>query len=115
MAFTERLDLFFDTRDFGDEAVWSDESSPTPNLRSFNCIFNSPEETIQIYDRSFYDQKFYSGDVAVNNVSIECKTTDTASMRRNQPITVRGVTYYILFVNTNGLGTSLIHLSLDQV
>lgn len=113
MAFAENLAPFFELKDFGEIAVWSNEASPVPALHTFNCIFNSPEETIQIYDRSFYDQKFYSADVSVNQISLECKTTDVAGMRVNQPITIRSTMYYIMFVNSNMLGTSLIHLSLD--
>jgi hypothetical protein len=109
MAFTEDLDQFFETNDFGEEAAWTGSGS-----RTFNCIFNSPEETIQVYDRSFYDQKFYSADVAVNQVTIECKTTDTVGFALNDVIVVRSSTYYIMFVNGNGLGTSLVHLSKHQ-
>jgi hypothetical protein len=108
MAFTENLNQFFDTRDFGEVAVWN-------ATRTFNAIFNSPEETIQVYDRSFYDQKFYSAEVAVNQVTIECKTTDAASITVNNTVVIRSTTYYVMYVNTNGLGTSLIHLSLDPI
>jgi hypothetical protein len=108
--FTENLSAFF--ADFG---VTVTIKRGVTVLRTITAIFTSAAQELAVYDRSFYDEKFYSAKVSLTNPLLECQTVDVADTRLNDTCTVNGVDYYVRHGEADGTGISLLFLSLDQV
>jgi hypothetical protein len=110
--FAENLAQFFDTDDHGVAVVLKRGATV---LRTINAIFNSPAQEVAIYDRSFYDEKFYSSQVAVNSPQLQCRTVDVSDLRANDTATIGSDVYYIMYHEPDGTGVSNVFLSLNQV
>lgn len=118
--FTENLEQFFVTTDFGVPVVFK---RGTSTLRTINAIFDSPASEISVYDRSFYDEKFYSAKDSANKPTLLVRTSQRQGIELNDIAlvstvaegTTTVVSYFITFWEDDGTGLTLIHLSLDAV
>lgn len=75
MAFAEDLTIFFNTDDFAEEV--------TLNGETVSVIFDNPTESVDLYETG----------VEATDASMLCKTSDLASIARNQTV-VRGAASY---------------------
>lgn len=113
--FIEDLDEFFDTDDFAEDAVLVLSAGPPAVTRTIPVIWEQTQGKVSVYDRSFYDEKFYSAIVETAKPFLTCKTSDAAGITRNMPIRLRGNTYYCFNAPIDdGFGVSLIFISEDK-
>ena len=104
----------FDTDDFAEEAVFTITTAPMVT-RTVNVIFEQHDGEIAIYDRSFYDEKFYSAIVETGKPFITCLTENLAGVKRNTPLQLRGKQWYVFKGPIDdGFGISLIFVSKDR-
>ena len=98
MAFTEDLNQFFDTDDFAVEAVIN---MPLAATRNVKVIFNTPSQSVQIYDTSIqYDAP-----------NCQIKTSDLSGVKQNRDtILINAVTYKIELIIHDGTGISTLQL-----
>lgn len=117
---TEDLEAMFDLADFAEIATFTvpDPLNPpngTMNV-DVNVIFERNVGTIGVYDRSFFDEKFYDTLVETGRDFFWVPTHKIpAGVKRNTVITFRTKTYYVFQAPFDGdSGVSVIVISKDQ-
>lgn len=118
----------FDTDDFGEVAVFTvpDPSDPPDGTmpKNVNVIYETAEGASGIYDRSFFDEKFYSLIIDTQKAFFLVKTSDCADIKRNTPVKFRtnnvpsttAVDQYYVFKAPlpDGFGVSIMFISKDK-
>ena len=98
MAFTENLDQFFSTDDFGVTAIFTLSNSTT---RSVNVIFDTPTQSINIYET----------EIEADAPFLRCKTADVAGIKTNDTVVISGTSYTVKKkTQDDGTGVSLVYL-----
>lgn len=113
------LDAMIDTDDFGEEAVFTvpdpDDPPDGTTTKTINVIYETAEGASGIYDRSFFDEKFYQLIVDTQKAFFLAKTSDCADIKRNTPVTFRSTQYYVFKAPlSDGFGISIMFISKDQ-
>lgn len=108
--FVEDLHAFVD--DFGVTCAFTRGATP---VASFKAIFDAPPTETAVYDRSFYDEKFYSARVLGQELVLTAVATDAISLEPHDAIVLNSITYYVSYTEPDGTGMMLIHLSLNKV
>lgn len=117
---TEDIDQMFDTEDFAEVAgfVVPDPSDPPDGTMTVNAniIFERNTGDIGVYDRSFFDEKFYALMVRTGKDYFMVPTHRVPTgTKRNTAITFRSKTYYVFQAPFDGdEGVSAIFVSRDQ-
>ena len=114
MAFVEDLPAFFELADFAENAVFTTVVGPPATTITVPVIFEQSDSGIAIYDRSFYDEKFYAAAVESDKPFLTCQTSQVQALRRNMTLTIRGVSYYVFAIKSDGQGISAIFISKDK-
>lgn len=114
------LDGMFDTDDLAEVATFTipdpddPEADPVPT-REVNVIYETAEGAAGIYDRSFFDEKFYSLIIDTQKAFFLCKTSDCDGIKRNTPVSFRSAQYYVFKAPlSDGFGVSIMFISKDQ-
>lgn len=109
---TEDLTDFFDLEDFAEEATFTLANSTTVVAA---VIFELNEGKIAVYDRSFYDEKFYSAIADTQKAFFTCMTSQVSGVTRNTPVVLRGQPWFVFGAPLDdGNGISLMFLSKDR-
>lgn len=104
-------DLSFFLEDFGVDCTFTRNSTPVASAKLI--LDNLPVET-GVYDRSFYDEKFYSAKVLGRNIVLYAIASEVADVRPNDTATINGTAMYVHYIEPDGTGMTLIHLSFDR-
>jgi len=105
-------DLHQFVADFGVDCTFTRASTTVATAKA---IFDAPPIESAVYDRSFYDEKFYAATVLGQNRMLYAVLADVAAVRSNDSIILDAVTYYVSHVEPDGTGMMFIHLSLNTV
>jgi hypothetical protein len=106
--FIEDLTVFF--KDFGVEVIFKRGVTTlfTPNPM---MIFDAPPTEVNVYDRSFYDEKFYEARVQGKDVRLQGIETELVGLQLNDVATVGGHDWYVIAIEPDGTGLTVIRLS----
>lgn len=109
----------FDTDDFGEVATFTlpDPTDPPDGTleKAVNVIYETAEGAIGIYDRSFFDEKFYQLIIDTQKAFFLARTADCVGIKRNTPVMFRGTQYYIFKAPlADGFDVSIMFISKDQ-
>lgn len=117
---TEDLENMFDLDDFGENAIFTvpdptDLPDGTIDVTAI-IIYERNEGTSAVYDRSFFDEKFYSVIVETGKDFFIIPTHKLpAGIKRNTVVQFRSGTYYVFRAPYNGGdGVTAIFISKDQ-
>lgn len=92
--FEEDLDLFFE--DFAQDVVFT----LPDGARTVKAIFNTPEQSVAIYDVT----------IEVGKPYLTMKTSDTVGIRKQMPVTVGAQSFKVAKVTHDGTGTTAVYL-----
>lgn len=116
---TEDLDDMFDLADFAETVRFTlpDPSNPPNGTMTVDvsAYFDRNVGESAVYDRSFFDEKFYSAIVETGKDYLTIPTHRVpATVKRNTPVLVRGVAHFVFRAPYNGgEGLSAIFISKD--
>lgn len=110
MAFVENLADFL--TDFGISVAFKRVATP---LLTSTLILNAPPEAVAIYDRSFYDEKFYEASVRLQDVELLGVESALTALQLNDIATVNSVEWYVTGIIPDGTGMVAITLSINTV
>jgi hypothetical protein len=108
--FVEDLSIFF--QDF---ALLVGFVRDGVQVAAANMILDAVPTETAVYDRSFYDEKFYSAKVSGQHVTLYGVAADLANVRVNDTTNVNGDTWYVIGFDPDGTGLMTVHLSLSKV
>lgn len=108
--FTEDLSAFLN--DFGVEIAFRRGST---SLFSTMTILDAPPIEMAVYDRSFYDEKFYAARTTGAKVQLLAVATEVSTLQVNDIATVNGEDWYVTSLEPDGTGFMTIHISANQV
>jgi len=97
---TDIADVFLDTDEFADEAVWVDSGDESHTI---NGIFDEESEQVNPAD----------GMIETTAPQFECASADVSGASRGDSVTVSGTTYYIIAIQPDGTGMTTLILSKD--
>jgi hypothetical protein len=109
MAFVEDLTIFFD--DFGIDVAFKRGST---SLLTATVILDAPADELAVYDRSFFDEKFYAARVTGAKVSLLAIASEVASLQLNDTGTINGSDWYVIGLEPDGTGLMSLHLSIHR-
>jgi len=108
--FAEDLGLFFE--DFGIEVTFSRAGDP---VATTTLIRDAPMSETNVYDRSFYDEKFYEATVQGSDVTLLGIEDHLADVRIGDVATVNTVNWFVASKEPDGTGLATIRLSLNSI
>lgn len=108
----------FDTDDLAEVAEFTlpDPDDPPNTMQvSVNVIYETAEGASGIYDRSFFDEKFYSLIIDTQKAFFLAITSQLSGIKRNTVVSFRNSTYYVFKAPLDdGFGVSIMFISKDQ-
>lgn len=104
--FEENLRQF--VADFGVDAIFSRDGSDYATIR---VLYEAPPDEMALYDRSFYDEKFYGLKLASNQVAVFGVAEDLAQLAEGDGCQINGEDYIVQIAKTDGTGFALVALS----
>lgn len=108
--FAEDLSIFFE--DFGIDVVFTRAAAPVATAK---LILNAPASEIAVYDRSFYDEKFYEARATGAKIELHGIATELLSVEQNDTATINGFDYRVFDIQPDGTGLMDVVLSIHSV
>lgn len=99
---TDIDDIFMDTDEFADEAVWVDSGDDSHTI---NGIFD--DESQQINPAT--------GIIETTAPQFQVASSGISGIARNETLTVNETTYYIIGIQPDGTGMTILLLSKDAI
>lgn len=106
----EELELFL--ADFGVEVVFTRGGNP---VTTATAIYDAPASEINVYDRSFYDEKFYEARLQGSSVTLLAVEADLVNVAAGDTATINAVGWVVTSKEPDGTGLITIRLSLHSI
>lgn len=106
---TEDLAAF--VADFGISVPFRRVAVP---LFTITAILDAPSSEIEVYDRSFYDEKHYAGKVKTQDARLTAVESDITGLTKNDICTINSVDWYVMEIEPDGTGMVTIVISKHQ-
>jgi hypothetical protein len=108
--FVEDLGAFLE--DFGIEVVFTRAGD---EIATSTLIHDAPMSEINVYDRSFYDEKFYEARVQGSAVNLLGVAASLSEVQVGDVATVNAVDWYVITKEPDGTGFVTLRLSANSI